>query len=119
MRRRELPASGRDLRFGLADVFGPRARHHEAKLRFGLRLIGLRPLHRQLDVARVEREHELTGLHAIAFLDREREHAPAGIRREPHLGGLDVSGNTQHVARRFGLHAASDREHEQEWHRRI
>ena len=94
-------ASRVDLRLRLAQIFDARAGLHEAKLRFGGGLLGFRAIDRELHVARVEGEHGLSGLHAIALLDRQREDAAARFRGEPRFRRLDMAGDAQPIARRF------------------
>ena len=90
-----------DLRLRLAEVLDARARLDEAQLRFGGSLLRLRAIDRELHVARVEGEHGLSGLHAIALLDRQREDAAARFRGEPRFRRFDMTGDAQPIARRF------------------
>ena len=99
---RRLLGLGRDnLRFGLPHVFGPRAGLHQPHLRLGRHAFRLRAVNGQLHVARVERQDGLAGLHAVAFLDGERQNASARFRREPHLGRFDVARHPNAVGRRL------------------
>ena len=97
----DFRARGFNLRLRLADVFDSRAGLHESQLRFCRGLLGLDAIDRQLHVARVERQHGLPRLHAIAFLHGEGEDAAAHFGREPRFGCFDVPRDAQPIARRL------------------
>jgi hypothetical protein len=45
----------------------------------------------EVDVGHIERENARTGLHAVALLHLEGEHAPPDLGSQAHLGGFDVT----------------------------
>jgi len=90
-----------NLRLRQPDVLDPRARLHEPQLRLGRGPLRLRAVNRQLHVAGIQREHDLSRLHAIAFLHRQREDAAADFRSETRLGRFDVPRDAQSITRRF------------------
>ena len=101
-RGRDLGAGGVDLRLRLSQVFGARRCLHQPQLRFGGGAFRLGAVDRQLHVASVESEHDLPGLHAIAFLDRQGQHPAADFRGQSCLGGFNVTRDAHAVRGRLG-----------------
>jgi hypothetical protein len=99
--RGDFRARGVDLRLRLPNVFDSRSSLYEPQLRRSGRLLRLCAIDRQLCVSRVEREHDLPRLHAIAFLHRQREDPSAGFWSESCFRRFNVSRHAQPIARRL------------------
>jgi hypothetical protein len=105
-RRRELGFGGarigvgaRDLRLGLANVFGPRARQHQAELRVGLGALGGRAGEGQPRVGSIESGDDIARPHVIAFVDAKLEQASTDLCGHADVRGLDLPGDADAVRR--------------------